>query len=169
MKIKHLTAVMGAAALGFCLFFSGCVLYPKDEDSQGKAPQKDEDPGGFPQTVNTALLSNGVPSSLESPQEIAGLNLNPDYSDYSSGTTFLLSYTGADQQDFDDYASYLAGILGNYTVDTSEPNYSCYAWLINVNMAIELGFSSQPVSTNSYSESVSYIPAYTLYLLIITY
>jgi hypothetical protein len=161
-KTKSLFAIYVAAFI-FCLFFAGCVLYPKDENPNG------EDPEGFPETVNAALLSNGVPS-LQSPREIVGLDLDPGYSDYSSSaSTFLVSYTGADQQDFDNYASYLAGILGDYTADTSEPNYSCYAWLISVNMAIELGFSSQPVSTNSYSESVSYIPAYTLYLLIITY
>ncbi|MDR2785796.1 MAG: hypothetical protein LBB83_07780 [Treponema sp.] len=160
--IKRLTVTMGAITLGFCLLFSGCVIYPEDED-----PQKVPSSGDFPQELRAALLSSGVPS-FKSP-EIAGLNLNPDYSDYtSSDDTFLLSYTSAEQEDFDYYASHLVDILGDYTVDTSEPNYSCYTWMINVNTGIELGFSSQPVSTGSYSESVSYIPAYTLYLLIIT-
>ena len=33
MAIKRLTAAIGAAALCFCLFFSGCVLYPEDNET----------------------------------------------------------------------------------------------------------------------------------------
>jgi hypothetical protein len=103
MRIKPLTAATGVAALCFCLFFSGCVLYPKDEDS-----------GGFPQELSAALLSSGIPS-FDAPPEIVGLDLNPTYSDYTSSTTmFLLSYTGAYREDFDGYASYLDNKLSSH-------------------------------------------------------
>jgi hypothetical protein len=163
MEIKRLTAVLGAAALGFCLLFSGCVLYPKDEDSQGENSQN-EDSGGFPQEISAVLLSNGA-SSLDAPPEIVGLDIDPSYSDYtSSDDTFLLSYTGAVQEDFDDYASYLVNKLGAY-VDASESNYSCYGWGKG-NMGIELGFSSEYIEG---IDSVPLIPPYTLYLLIIVF
>jgi hypothetical protein len=146
---------MGAAALCFCLLFSGCVLYPKGEDSEG-----------FPQEISTFFLSNGVPS-FEAPSENVGVNLNPVYSDYtSSANTFLLSYTGAKQKQFDDYASYLVGILGYYDADTSQENYGCYAW-IEGNIGIELGFSDQQLLVPAKDISISVIPSYTLYLLMI--
>jgi hypothetical protein len=149
---------MSAAALCFCLLFSGCVLYPKDEDSQN------ENSGGFPQELSTVLLSNGVPS-FDAPSEIVGLNLNPSYSDYSgSDNTFVLSYTGANQKKVDDYASYLAGILGTYYDATGEAGYSCYGWFIG-GVGIELGFSTERIQG---SGTVSVIPSSTLYLLIIT-
>jgi hypothetical protein len=153
MRIKHLTVAMGAAALCFCLLFSGCVLYPKGEDS-----------GGFPQEISTFLLSNGVPS-FEAPSEIVGLDIDLDYSDYtSSADTFLLSYTDADRGKFDYYASYLVGILGYYDTDMSQGNYSGYVWAVG-NTDIELGFSDQRLSIEE-GISISVIPSYTLYLLI---
>jgi hypothetical protein len=130
------------------------VIYPEDEGFEG-----------FPQKVKLAFLSNGLPA-FKAPSEIAGLNLDPDYSDYtSSAKTFLLSYTGANQKDFDDYTNYLLGILGNY-IDVSEGNYSCYGWFKG-NTGIELGFSDEWMLAPE--GNVSIIPPYTLYLLIIIY
>jgi hypothetical protein len=168
-RTKRLIVAMGATALGFCLFFSGCVLYPKDDDSQGKDPNN-EDPGGFPQTVNTALLSSGVPP-FDAPPEIVGLKLDLDYSDYtSSGSIFLLSYTGANQKQFDDYTSYLLDTLGYY-VDKSGEGYSCYEWFVG-DAGIELGFSSRWIGVADFIAEaipISVIPSNTLYLLIVIY
>jgi hypothetical protein len=149
--IKRLTVAAGIVALDFCLLFSGCVIYPEDN--------------GFPQKVRVALLSNNVPF-FESPSEIVGLNLDPNYSDYSSSaTSFLLSYTGANRGKFDYYISYLVGILGYYDADVSDETYSCYAWAEG-NTVIESGFSDQRVSVPVEDVSISAIPSYTLYLLI---
>jgi hypothetical protein len=156
MRPKHLTVAMGVAALCFGLLFSGCVLYPKGEES-----------GGFPQKVRDVFLSNGVPF-FKAPSEIVGLNLDPDYSDYtSSKKTLLLSYTGAERGNFDYYLSYLVDILGYYTVDTSQKTYDCYAWNEGA-IGIELGFADYRLLVQE-GISISFIPAYTLYLLIKKY
>jgi hypothetical protein len=140
----------------FCLLFSGCVIYPEDEGFEG-----------FPQKVRVAFLSSGAPS-FKGPPEIVGLNLDPDCSDYtSSAKTFLLSYTGAGQEDFNDYANYLVVEFGNF-YDVSENNYSCYGWL-NGRVGVELGFSTLPVSASETDLSISFIPSYTLYMLIAIY
>jgi hypothetical protein len=54
MRIKRLTAAMGVAALCFCLFFSGCVLYPKEEDS---GSQKSIRVTGFPGSAYSGKIA----------------------------------------------------------------------------------------------------------------
>jgi hypothetical protein len=153
-KITSLFAKSLTACI-FSLLFSGCVIYPEDEGF-----------GGFPQNVREVLLSNGAPF-FAGPPEIVSVDLDPDCSDYtSSADLFLLSYTGAVQEDFDDYASYLIAEFGNYDNDASVDNYSCYAWMLNGRVGIELGFSNQPVMSPTADLSVSFVPPYTLYLLI---
>jgi hypothetical protein len=154
-KIKSLF-VKSVTAFIFCLFLSGCVISPEDEEF-----------GGFPQNVRAALLSSGA-SSFNGPPEIVDLNLDQDYSNYtSSANTFLLSYTGAGQTDFYNYANYLTGVLGTY-YDISKDDYSCYGW-INGKVVIELGFSNQWVSTSETGLSIPALPPHTLYLLMIIY
>jgi hypothetical protein len=64
MRIKHLTAAMGAAALCFCLFFSGCVLYPTDEDSED---QNSIRVTGFPGSDYSGKIAvMGLAPSIES-------------------------------------------------------------------------------------------------------
>jgi hypothetical protein len=155
--MKGPAAVAGAAALVFCLFSSGCVIYP-DGESRGGAF------AGFPQNVQTALRNNGM-ISFEAPPEIVGLDLSSDYSDYSSDSNiFLLSYTGAGEDKFDKYLSYLGGVLGSYP---SADEDSAYAWLQG-DVGIELGLSFQWMSVPD-DLSVSSVPPFTLYLLIVIF
>jgi hypothetical protein len=158
-KIKSLFA-KSVTVFIFCLLLSGCVIYPEDGGFEG-----------FPQKVRVAFLSNAA-LSFKGPPEIVGLNLDPDYSDYTSHytgspKTFLLSYTEAGKEDFNTYAKYLVGVLGTY-YDTSQADYSCYAWLSG-RVGIELGFSNQWVSSSATGLSVSAVPPHSLYLLIIIY
>jgi hypothetical protein len=151
-KIKPLLA-KSVTAFIFCLLLSGCVIYPEDEEFEG-----------FPEEIRAAFLSNAVPP-FEGPPERVGLNLSPGYSDYtSSDKIFLLSYTGAEQQDFDEYESYLAIKFGN-RYPASGNGYISYGWEINSNVSIELGFSNQlmPVPMGN----VSFIPQNTLFLFIV--
>jgi hypothetical protein len=152
---------LNAAVFISCLLFSGCVLYPKDENPQG-GPQKNEGPGSFPQELSTALFSSGTPS-FDAPSGIVGLDLDSGYSDYSGvDNIFVLSYTGASRKNFDDYASYLAGKLGDYYDASGNAGYSCYGWFPE-GANIELGF---PTGWIRGTDTVPLIPAYTLYLLI---
>jgi hypothetical protein len=154
--------VKGVRVFVFCLLFSGCVISPEDESIESAKAE------GFPQKVRDVFLSSGMPS-FDAPTEVVGLIFDSGSSDYtSSANTFLLSYAGAEQKDFDDYANYLVTILGNYA-DVSQANYSCYGWLKN-GTGIELGFSNESVPVlDIMGLSISVIPPYTLYLLIGVY
>jgi hypothetical protein len=159
--MKGPVAALGAAAFVFCLFSSGCVIYPEDGESRRGTF------AGFPQNVQTTLRNNGA-ISFEAPSEIVGLDLSSGYSDYSSvSNTFLFSYTDAGEDKFDKYLSYLCGVLGGYMSVDEDSAHSYYAWLQG-DVGIELGFSFQWLSVPN-DLSVSAVPPSTLYLLIVIF